>query len=227
MDISLEKEKNMKTLSEEIAKYKEEFAHKAPAEVKEVMDAETKKLVKANISKNALKVGDQVANFTLPNAANKLVSLDGILKENDYAVISFYRGAWCPYCNLELRALQRINEDLVALKAELVAISPQTPDVSLSLKEKQELAFEVLSDLHNKVAKAYGLVFFLPPAVQAIYESFGHDIPGSNNDNSYELPMPATYVINKDKKIIFSFVNEDYRKRCEPQDILLAIRENS
>ena len=217
----------MKTLNEEIAKYQEEFAHKAPAEVKEVMDAENKKLVQANISKNALKVGDKVANFILPNAANKLISLDEILKENDYAVISFYRGAWCPYCNLELRALQRINEELGELKAKLVAISPQTPDVSLSLKEKQELKFEVLSDLHNEVAKAYGLVFTLPPALQAIYERFGHDIPGSNKDNSYELPMPATYVINKDKKIIFSFVNEDYKKRCEPQDILLAIRGNS
>lgn len=217
----------MQTLQEEIKKYQEEFSHKAPAEVKEIMDAEAKKLISSNISKTALKVGDLVENFTLPNAANSPVSLDDLLIENDYAVISFYRGAWCPYCNLELRALQRINDELIELKAKLVAISPQIPDVSLTLKEKQELTFEVLSDLHNKLAKTYGLVFTLPPVLQAIYEKFGHDIPGSNQDNSYEIPMPATYVINKDKKVIFSFVNEDYKKRCEPQDILQAIRGNA
>lgn len=217
----------MSRLLDEIKKYQEGFRQRAPLEVQEIMLAATKKLEDASISKNALQVGDTAKDFTLPNALNNSVSLSEALEENDFVVINFYRGLWCPYCNLELKALQNVNEDLKNLNTKLIAISPQTPDSSLSTKEKNELSFEVLSDSYNKTAKDYGLVFSLAQELRPIYKSFKIDIEGLNQEDSYELPMPATYVINKNKEVIFAFIDEDYTKRCEPQTILDIIQKNS
>lgn len=217
----------MSRLIDEINKYKEGFKEKVPAELQEIMLKATDKLKEAELSKNALKVGDTAKDFALSNAVNNTVSLDELLKENDFVVVNFYRGLWCPYCNLELKALQTINEDLGKLNAKLVAISPQTPDASLSTKEKNELEFEVLSDTHNALAKDYGLTFSLAEELRPIYDSFGIDIPGSNDDDTFDLPLPATYVINKNKEIIYAFIDEDYTKRSEPQEILDIIQKNS
>lgn len=217
----------MSRLIDEIKKYKEAFKQKAPLEVQEMMLDATKKLEDASISKNALTVGSIAKEIKLPNALGSKVSLFDTLEENDFVVVSFYRGSWCAYCNLELKALQGINEELKQLGAKLIAVSPQSPDASMSTKEKNELEFEVLSDNSNLIAKEYGLVFSLAEEIRPIYLSFGIDLPATNKEDSYEIPMPATYVINKNKEIIFSFIDEDYTKRCEPQDILEAIRKNS
>lgn len=214
----------MSRLIDEIANYQEAFKIKAPQEVQEIMIKATKNLADQSLSKNALKVGDIAPNIKLPNTVGAEVSLYEILDENDFAVINFYRGLWCPYCNLELKALQEKNDELISLGAKLIAISPQTPDTSLTTKEKNELAFEVLSDIDNKIAKDYGLVFSLAEELRPIYLSFGIDVPTSNGDDSYELPMPATYVINKNKEIVFAFIDEDYTKRGEPQDVVDAIK---
>jgi len=216
----------MSKLIDVIKDYQTGFRKKAPIEVQEVMLKATKKLEDANISQNALKVGDIAKEIKLPNAVGQEVSLFRTLEENDFAVISFYRGAWCPYCSMELRALQGINDELQELGAKLIAVSPQSPDASMSTKEKNELKFEVLSDFNNVVSKEYGLVFSLAEELRPIYLSFGIDIPASNDEDSYEIPMPADYVVNKNKEIIFSFVDEDYTKRCEPQEILKVIRQN-
>ena len=214
----------MSRLIDEIKNYQEAFKKKAPLEIQEIMLKATKKLADESISKNALKVGDIAPDIKLPNAVGKEVSLYDTLEENDFAVVSFYRGVWCSYCNLELKALQEKNDELNSLGAKLIAVSPQSPDASLTTKEKNELAFEVLSDNENVIAKEYGLVFSLAQELRPIYLSFNIDIPANNDEDSYELPMPATYVINKNKEIIFSFVNEDYTKRCEPQDVVDAIK---
>ena len=214
----------MSRLIDEIKKYKEAFKQKAPLEVQEMMLAATKKLEDASISKNALTVGAMAKEIKLPNALGNEVSLFDTLEENDFVVVSFYRGSWCAYCNLELKALQGINEELKQLGAKLIAVSPQSPDASMSTKEKNELEFEVLSDNSNLIAKEYGLVFSLAEEIRPIYLSFGIDLPATNKEDSYEIPMPATYVINKNKEIIFSFIDEDYTKRCEPDDIIEAIK---
>lgn len=217
----------MSRLIDEIKKYQEGFRKKAPLEVQETMLAATKKLEDASISKNALSVGGKAAEFTLPNAIGNSVSLNDALEKNDFVIVSFYRGAWCAYCNFELKALQSRLGEFRELGAQLIAISPQSPDASMTTKEKNELEFEVLSDRDNKIAKEYGLVFSLAQELRPIYLSFGIDIPSNNDEDSYEIPMPATYVINKNKEIVFSFIDEDYTKRCEPQDILDVIRKNS
>lgn len=217
----------MSRLLDEIKKYQETFKEKVPEDIQKVMLDATEELKRLSLSKDALKVSDKAINFELPNAVNKPVSLKEALENNEFVVINFYRGQWCPYCNLELKALQTINDELVKLNAKIIAISPQTPDSSLSTKEKNELAFEVLSDKENKVAKEYGLVFSLAEELRPIYKSFGIDIESSNKEDSYELPMPATYIINKNQEIIYSFIDEDYTKRSEPQTILDIIQKNS
>ncbi len=213
----------MSPLIDAIKEYQKGFRARAPKEVQELMLRATKKLEEARISKNALNVGDKVPEIKLPNAIGKEVSLYKTLEHNDFAVINFYRGAWCAYCNFELKALQERYEELKNLGAKLIAISPQSPDASLSTQEKHDLKFEVLSDTNNVVAKKYGLVFSLAEEIRPIYLSFGIDIPSANAEDSYEIPMPATYVVNKNKEIIFAFINEDYTKRCEPQAIIDAI----
>ena len=216
----------MSRLIDEIKNYQEAFKKKAPQEVQDIMLTATKKLEDASISKNALKVGDIAKEIKLPNAIGNEVSLFETLENNDYAVVSFYRGTWCAYCNLELKALQDKNEELNSLGAKLIAVSPQSPDASLTTKEKNELKFEVLSDNNNVISKEYGLIFSLAEELRPIYLSFNIDIPSMNEEDSYELPMPATYLINKNKEILFSFISEDYTKRCEPQDIIDAINKD-
>lgn len=216
----------MSRLIDEINNYKENFKKRVPSELQEIMLNATQELKETSLSKNALKVGNTAKDFALLNAVNQIVTLDELLKENDFVVINFYRGLWCPYCNLELKALQSINDELIKNNARLVAISPQTPDASLTTKEKNELEFEVLSDSNNKLAKDYGLVFSLAQELRPIYERFGIDIVGLNNEDSFELPLPATYVINKQKEIIYSFIDEDYTSRSEPQEILDIIAKN-
>jgi len=215
----------MSRLIDSIKEYQIAFKKKVPKEIQDIMLKATKKLEDASISLNALKNGNKVNEFILPNAIGKEISLFDTLENNDFAVVNFYRGVWCAYCNFELKALQERNDELNELGAKLIAISPQSPDSSLSTKEKNDLNFEVLSDINNKIAKEYGLVFSLAEELRPIYKSFNIDIPANNDDDSYELPMPATYVINKNKEIIFSFINEDYTKRCEPQDIIDAIKK--
>lgn len=217
----------MSILLDEIKKYQETFRTRVPIDLQEVMLMATKKLENEKISKNALQVGNKAKNFNLPNVLGKSILLDELLENNTFVVLNFYRGTWCPYCNLELKALQGINDELSKLNTKLVAISPQTPDSSLTTKEKNELDFEVLSDENSKVIKEYGLVFNLDEELKPIYKSFGINIPKSNGNETYELPMPAIYIINKNKDIIFSFIDEDYTKRCEPKTILDTIRKNS
>jgi len=216
----------MSRLVEEIEKYKEVFKDKVPADIREIMIKATKALEDTSISAKALKEGSIAKDFTLPNALGESVSLDTLLETNKYLVVNFYRGVWCPYCNFELQALQGMNDAFTQAGAKIVAISPQTPDASLSTKEKNDLSFEVLSDEKNVISKEYGLVFSLAQELRPIYTQFGINIPALNEDDSYELPMPATYLINQNKEILYSFIDEDYTKRCEPQIILDIIAKN-
>lgn len=217
----------MSKLNEEIEKFQESIKDKVPAEIKEIQLSAIQKLKDEGLSANSIKAGDIATEIKLPNALEKEVSLFNTLEDNDFVVISFYRGGWCPYCNFEMKALGDITDELNKLNAKIIAISPETPDQSLSMQDKHDLKFEVLSDLNNVIAKEYGLVFSLDERLRPIYKQFGIDIPASNGNDSYEIPMPATYVVNKNKEIIFSFIDENYKKRCEPQDILEAIKKFS
>lgn len=217
----------MSKLIDEINKYRKDFSNTVPKEIQEKIQLAIEDLEKTQLSKDALKKGDKIKNFSLPNATGKEITLDNLLSSNDFLVINFYRGAWCPYCNLELKALQDIKKELKSLNAQLVAISPQTPDSSLTTKEKNEIDFEVLSDISNKVAKEFNLSYTLPITIVNLLKDTGRDLVEFNGNDDFTLPLAATYIVNKNKEIIYSFVKEDYRAREEPQTILDIIRKNS
>ncbi len=211
-------------LTEELQNYRKQFLTKVSEEVQAKMSQATQNLASSGVVDSSLKVGDKVPDFFLPNATGKRVDLQKLLKLGP-VVISFYRGKWCPYCNLELRAFQKKLPEIQALGASLVAISPQTPDNSLSTVEKNELSFEVLSDVGNQVARQFGLIFTLPEELRPIYETFGIDLPAHNGDKKFELPIAATYVVAPDGTIVLSFVNADYTQRLEPQEVLKTLQK--
>lgn len=169
-----------------------------------------------DISANAVKVGQKAPEFSLPDQLGETVTLSLVL-ERGPAVIVFYRGEWCPYCDLTLRAYQRILPQINALGASLIAISPQTPDNTLTTVEKKELTFSVLSDVGNVVSRKYGLVFVTPEAARH------PGISAANGDESWELPVPGTFVIARDGTIKFTFVDADWTHRLEPAELLKVL----
>lgn len=213
----------MSNLTEQIAAYEKEKKERVPADILQVMDNATNELKEIGIEKIAIKVGDTAPDFSLANHNGEDRTLSGLLADSPL-VLSFYRGGWCPYCNLELAALQRALPEIEELGAKLVAISPETPDHSLSTREKNELAFDVLYDKGNVVAETYGLVFKLSEELRPIYEKFGIDVPEFNGDDTFRLPIPATYVIRQDGKVLYAFADADYTKRLEPSTVVEALK---
>ena len=196
-----------------------------PPEKLKIMDRATEELVASGLKEAALKKGDRVDDFILPDAHGAPVDLQSLLEAGP-VVISFYRGGWCPYCNIELRGLERALPEIKALGASLLAISPQLPDNSLSTEEKNHLTFPVLSDVGNVVARRFGIVFRLPYDLLETYEAFQHGLPDVNGEEgATELPVPATYVLDRSGIIRLAFVEEDYTKRLDPQMILNALRK--
>ena len=138
-------------------------------------------------------------------------------------IVTFYRGGWCPYCNLELRAYQALLPEIRAAGAELVAVSPELPDHSLTTAEKNELTFTVLSDVGGALAAALGIRFTLSDAVRPFYEKAGHALPERNGDGIWALPMPATFVVAQGGRIAGAFIEPDYRRRLDPAEALSAL----
>lgn len=172
----------------------------------------------------ALDLGETATSFVLPNQHGKSISLDDLLK-NGPVVVTFYRGSWCPYCNLQLRALQARLGDIHALGAQLVAISPQVPDESLTKDEICAMEFYVLSDQNATVAAQYGVAWQVPEFLsEHMRVDRKLDLDVINNGNGSILPIPATFVIGRDGIVKWRFVDVDYRTRSEPDDIIEALK---
>ncbi|MBT2443447.1 AhpC/TSA family protein [Streptomyces sp. ISL-36] len=210
------------SLNAELRAFYESRQEHIPGHIREIMNRAGQDLADSGQSDRALNTGDVAPDFTLPAAVGDPVALRTLLASGP-VVLAFYRGGWCPYCNLALRALQRHHGDIAARGARLVAISPQIPGESLSLTEKHDLAFDVLSDLGSDVAKQYGLAFDLPDDLAEVYQGFGIDLQHANGGHARTLPLPATYVIDRDGVIRWAFVDTDYTTRAEPADILAAL----
>jgi len=213
----------MSELREKIAEYDAAKAKRVPAEVLQTMADATRQLESLGIADRSLKTGDRVADFELPNHLGEKRRLSDMLARS-VVVLNFYRGGWCPYCNMELNALQQALPDIKASGATLVAISPELPDKATDTQARHTLEFDVLSDVGNRVSEAFGLTFELPEQLRPIYTKLGIDIPAFNGDDSFALPVPASYVIDSDSVIRYHFVNADYTRRLEPDDLLRALR---
>jgi len=199
--------------------FRTEFLNKVPQDIATIMQQSTLQLTQDYANETFLEVGDRTPDFELPNAIGDIVKLSDRLQQGA-VILTFYRGGWCPYCNLELRAYEQILPQIKALGASLIAISPQTPDASLSTAEKNQLSFDVLSDRGSKVAQAYKIAFQLPDQLKRIYSQFGHALPDINGTEDWQLPIPATFAIAPNGKILLSDVDIDYRNRLEPQKVL-------
>ncbi len=176
---------------------------------------------------SAIKVGEQAPSFELPNPDGKLISFTELLAKGPL-VVTFYRGSWCPYCNLQLKALQARLADIHSLGAQLVAISPQVPDGSMSENEISEMDFLVLSDQSAKVASQYGVEWEVPEyLVEHMRVDRKLDLEAINNGNGNILPIPATFIIGRDGLVTWRYVDVDYRTRSEPDDIIEELRKLS
>ncbi|MGD3106447.1 peroxiredoxin-like family protein [Streptomyces sp. YGL11-2] len=210
------------SLQDELTAFFRTLYPEIPDAAREVMERAGRELAASGQAGRARQVGERAPAFGLPSATGTTVSLDALLAAGP-VVLTFYRGAWCPYCNIALRALQERHAEITARGARLVAVSPQIPDESLSLIEKHGLAFDVLSDVGSDTATRYGLSFDLPDDLAAVYESFGFDLQRVNGGHPRTLPLPATYVIDRGGIIRWAFIDTDYTARAEPADILAAL----
>ena len=175
-------------------------------------------------AKKALKKGDKMPGFELKNAKGELVRSADLLK-NKRLVLVFYRGGWCPYCNIYLKELRDNIDSIEKNGAALVAVSPEKPDNSLSTVQKNELEFQVLSDDQLTFSRKMGLVFDIDSETDRLYKKNGVDLVETNGTEKPELPIPATYIVNKDGQIEFAFVDPDYKKRFRPKDLLTELEK--
>jgi peroxiredoxin len=194
-----------------------------PPAVNAAMQRGLDELTAGRYAARAAKPGDRVPDFELPAAAGGSVRLSDKLADGP-VVLVFYRGGWCPYCNLHLNLLQRRLPEFRAAGASLVAVSPQDPDHSLTTAERNGLGFDVLSDPHNQVARALGLVFPFSDELRATYLGNGVDLPAVSGSAKWELPLPGTFVLDPDGTVAAAWVDEDYRTRAEPAAVLAAVR---
>jgi peroxiredoxin len=188
----------------------------------EAMQRATAALVATGQAQRALKAGDSAPDFVLNDPDGKPVSSRDLLAKGPL-VVSFYRGVWCPYCNMELQALQAELAEIQARGANLVAISPQTAPNSRKSQRDNKLGFPILSDPKADVANAFGIRFALPDYLVEVYKAFKNDLPLINADPSWVLPMPARYVIGTDGIIAYAEINPDYTQRPDPSELLPVI----
>lgn len=193
-----------------------------PAEVQRVIDAALDGLRDSGIAQSCLQPGEMAPDFTLPTADGGSVSLETMLRDGP-VVITFYRGGWCPYCNLTLHALNDLAPALQASDATLVAIAPQRAEAQRMTGDKHGLRFPLLVDHDNRVAQLFGLAFRMPDDLVALYRGLGIDLPAANAAKEWVLPLPATYVVARDGAVAAAFIDTDYTKRAEPAEILATV----
>jgi len=212
-----------KSLQAILDERKAQWAAKATDERKKVYNEGIEAVEKSGILAQAKNKGDQAPDFTLKNALDQDVKLSTLLKSGP-VILTWYRGGWCPYCNLTLHQLQEELPNFKAEGATLVALTPEVPDKSLSTKEKNELQFEVLSDLNNQVARTYCIVYTRTPEGADIFQK-GFDVHAYNGDDSDQLPLAATYIIDQAGTIQYAFLDAEYRNRAEPSEILEELKK--
>ncbi len=200
------------------------FLQNLPKEINAIFQGVLDNALEKHITENTLKVGDTIDDFTLPNSNGESFSLYEKLKGGPL-VLTFYRGSWCPYCNLTLKALQDALPEIKSLNAHLVAVTPEFPEKTQDTISKEGIQFDVITDKYNQLAIRLGLLFYQNDIAISTMKELGFDMEayyGKNEGNL--LPIPATFVIGKDGKVTFSYINPNYRFRAEPKAIINALK---
>jgi peroxiredoxin len=196
----------------------------APPEIHPVMERATAELIASGQASRAIKAGDRAPHFSLKDEDGNDVSSAALLVKGPL-VVTFYRGVWCPYCNIELQAINEVLPQIQAYGANVVAISPQTAVNSRKSVRANELGFPVLSDVNGQTGADFGLRFALPHYLVELYKNLRNDLPAFNNDPGWTLPMPARYVIGQDGIVLYSEVNPDYTRRPDPSDMFPVLEK--
>ena len=210
-------------LALELLEFQRQLSEKLPPEMHARLSAAIDRMVATHPGAAALKVGQQAPDFELPSVDGGTVALTDELRGGP-VVLTFYRGSWCPYCDLQLRAYARLMPQLRSAGARLLAVSPQRVEAAVpNAAEHRALGFPLLTDAGSAVARRYGLVYALDDAMRSVLLGFGLDLSIVNGGASWELPVPATYVVAPDRRIRWAHVEDDYRRRAELDAILGAV----
>jgi len=209
-------------LREIFAERKGLIAKYVPAETQAIHAQAVSELKQQNIAENILPVGAKAPSFELPDHNGKIVSSSDLLA-NGRLVICFIRGRWCPFCVGQMEAMNLVVPQIEQAGATLVTISPQTVKQAFFMHDQHRLRFPLLSDAGNKVARQFGLTYRVPAMQEAVYRRAFVNLPFTNGDDSWELPIPATYIVDRDGTIVYASANEDYTERPEPDDILMLL----
>ncbi len=214
---------DIRPLREIFFERKELIARYVPPDVQAVHICTVDSLKAQGLAAYALKVGAKSPAFKLPDQNGSLVSSADLLARGRL-VLSFIRGRWCPFCVAQMEAMSSIAAEIVAAGASLVAVSPQTEKQAFFMHTQHKLAFPLLVDAHNSLARQFRLVYRVPEEQQALYSRTFVNLPFANGDSSWELPIPATFAIDRDGTVLFAAAQEDYTNRPEPLEILAAVR---
>jgi peroxiredoxin len=215
---------DVRTLREIFAERKELIAKYVPAETQAIHAQAVAELRAQHLAVNILPVGAKAPPFELPDHDGKPVSSADLLSKGRL-VLCFIRGRWCPFCVGQLEAMNLILPQIERAGAMLVAISPQTVRQSFFMHDQHKLRFPLLSDAGNKVARQFGLIYRVPALQEALYRRAFVNLPFANGDESWELPIPATYILDRDGTVLYASANEDYTERPEPADIVRVLQE--
>lgn len=212
----------MNTLAKQVEQLNQELSSQLPQEVINAFGKSVDDLKTKNMEDRCIRPGEKMPEFILPNATGKMIDSNDILKKGKM-ILAFYRGSWCPYCNLALKFLQDNLSRIKDKNAVLIAVSPQTPDYSLSMAEKNKFGFEVLSDQNNDFAKKLGIVFQLQDFVLPYYRNLGINLSEFNNNDENLLPVPAVFVVDQDRRVIFKYLDVNYMNRVDVEELIQAL----
>ena len=211
-------------LREIFAERKELIAKYVPAETQAIHAQVVAELKSRHLAANILSSGAKAPAFELPDHNGKVVSSSELLTRGPL-VICFIRGRWCPFCVGQMEAMNPVLPQIEQAGAALVAISPQTVKQAFFMHDQHKLRFPLLSDAGNQVARQFGLTYRVPAMQEAVYRRAFVNLPFANGDESWELPIPATYIVDRDGTILYASGNEDYTERAEPREIVDFLRE--
>ena len=206
---------------EDLQILRQDLLAQLPPDVLNMLDNSLADMLSEKLESHALQCGDIAPDFSLISTDNEKINLYQLL-ETQPVIISFFRGSWCPFCVKELEHFQN-NLELMQKNAHFIAISPQKSSISGQLKKEKSMSITILSDIKNNIANQFGLVFTLPEKMRELYKSLGANLFDFNDDDSYTLPIPATYVIGQDKKIQFAYVNVNYMERADISELLKVL----
>jgi peroxiredoxin len=210
------------TLQDELDRLREEERRSTPPGVLAVYETAIELITGMSSTARTIREGDRAPDFDLPTVQGGSVSLARELSKGPL-ILSFFRGGWCPFCSLELRAYERVTQDAQG-QGRLLAVSPETLDALQRTMVENRVSFPLLSDPGNRAARSYGLVYRIPEALRAVYEGMGLDIPARNGDSSFELPIPATYLIDTGGIVRRAFIEPDHTRRGEPAEFVQALQ---